>query len=194
MNENIKLKIRKFPKALAELSHSNQFLKISTLSSYGLCALMMMVIFYQASKPAYVLPLAPDASVYKEISKPDAKLEIENAIKEYIKYRYNWSPKTISEQVDKASVFILPPIKKKFNEAMKGVIRFSTEKMVEQRAYPEVTVDLKKSIASVHGDRVTVIQGLKAAGDIHLELSFESGFRTNENPWGVYISREKEFK
>lgn len=192
MNENIKLRIRKFPKALAELSHSNQFLKISTLSSYGLCALMMIVIFYQATKPAYVLPLAPDASVYKEISKHDPKVEIESAIKEYIKYRYNWSPKTISEQVDKASVFILPSIKKKFHEAMTGVIRFSTEKMVEQRTYPEVTVDLKKNIATVLGDRVTVIQGLKAVGDLSLELSYESGPRTKDNPWGIYIMKEVE--
>lgn len=193
MNENIKLKIREFPKALAELSHSNQFLKISTLSAYGLCALMMMVIFYQATKPAYVLTLAPDASVYKEISKPDPKVEIESAIKEYIKHRYNWSPKTISEQVDKASVFILPSIKKKFNEAMKGIIRFSTEKMVEQRVYPyEIKVDKKKKVVLIAGDRITSIQGIKAAGDLHLELAFDFGPRTEINPWGIFVKKEVE--
>lgn len=193
MNENIKLKIRKFPKALAELSHSNQFLKISTLSAYGLCAFMMMVIFYQATKPARVLTLAPDASIYKKISKPDPKVEIERAIKEYIKHRYNWNPKTISEQIDKASIFILPSIKKKFNEAMKGVIRFSTEKMVEQRAYPyEIKVDKKKKIVLIAGDRITSIQGIKAAGDLHLELAFDFGPRTEINPWGIFVKKEVE--
>lgn len=43
------------------------------------------------------------------------------------------------------------------------------------------------------GDRITSIQSLKAAGDLKLELGFESGPRTFVNPWWVFISKEKEF-
>jgi hypothetical protein len=39
---------------------------------------------------------------------------------------------------------------------------------------------------------VTSIQGLKAAGNLKLELTFESGSRTEGNPWGLYISKERE--
>lgn len=77
---------------------------------------------------------------------------------------------------------------------MQNVVRFSSERMVSQRVYPgEIQVDLKKGLATISGDRITSIQGLKAAGDLKLELSYESGPRTTLNPWGVYISKEREF-
>ncbi len=193
MNESIKLKFRKLPKALAELSHSNQFLKMSAFSSYLICGLLTVLLFYQALRPVEVLTLAPDGSVYQETPKPDAKLEVERAVREYLKYRYNWSPKTVKSQVDQARNFILSSTQSAFNSSMKDVVRFSAEKNVSQRVYPvNVSVDLKKSIVTLLGDRITGIQEMKAAGDLRLELSFESGPRTEINPWGVYISKERE--
>ena len=149
MNESIQLKIRKLPKALAELSHSNQFLKMSAFAAYLICGLMMTLLFYQAIKPMTVLTLAPDGSFYKEAPKPDPKIEIERAIREYVKLRYNWTPKTVSSQVDKAGAFILPSTKRAFDTSMQNVVRFSVDKIVAQRAYPfEIQVDLKKSLSS----------------------------------------------
>lgn len=55
-----------------------------------------------------------------------------------------------------------------------------------------IQIDLKNSIAQIIGSRVTAIQNLKAAGELKLQLSFESGPRTKENPWGIYIRQEKE--
>lgn len=195
MNESVKLKLRKLPKALAELSHSNQFLKMSAFSAYLICGLLVTLLFYQAIKPTAVLTLAPDGSYYQEAPKPDPKIEIERAVREYLKYRYNWTPKTVSAQVGKAGDFILSSTKRAFDGSMQNVIRFSVDKIVAQRAYPvEIRVDLKKGIAIIEGDRITSIQGLKAAGDLRLELGFESGPRTEQNPWGVYISKEKEYQ
>lgn len=195
MNESIQLKIRKLPKALAELSHSNQFLKISAFSAYLICGLLITLLFYQAVKPTAVLTLAPDGSFYQEAPKPDPKIEIERAVREYLKYRYNWTPKTVAVQAIKAGAFILPSTKKTYESSMQNVIRFSTEKIVAQRTYAfELQVDLKKSAVKVLGDRITTIQGLRAAGDLQIELDFESGPRTDANPWGIYIAREKEFQ
>jgi hypothetical protein len=39
---------------------------------------------------------------------------------------------------------------------------------------------------------VAAIQGLKAAGNLRLELSFEGGTRTKENPWGLYVSKNEK--
>ena len=76
---------------------------------------------------------------------------------------------------------------------MADIIKFSTSKAVAQRIYPDrVAVDLAKRTASISGDRVTAIQGLKAAGDLRLELTFDSGPRTAQNPWGLYILKERE--
>jgi hypothetical protein len=194
MNESVKLRLRKLPKALAELSHSNQFLKVSTFSLLALIGLMSMVLFYQVTKAPIVLSMAPDGSVYKDAPKPDPKIEVERALREYLKHRYNWTPKTVASSLESARAFILPSTLKVYDSAMQNVVRFSSERLVAQRIYPaEVEVDLKKSLATISGDRITTIQGLKAAGDLKLELSFDSGPRTPSNPWGIYISKEREF-
>lgn len=195
MNESMQLRLRKLPKALAELSHSNQFLKVSTFSLFALCGLLVMVLFYQATKAPVVLSLATDGSVYVDAPKPDPKVEIERAVREYLKHRYNWTPKTVATQVEQSRAFIQPSILKVFDSAMQNVVRFSTERIVIQRIYPvDVEVDMKKGIVMILGDRITSIQGLKAAGDLKLELGFESGPRTEKNPWGIYVSREKDFQ
>lgn len=194
MNESMQLRLRKLPKALAELSHSNQFLKISTFSLFALCGLLVMVLFYQATKAPVILPLAPDGSVYMNAPKPDPKIEIERAVREYLKHRYNWTPKTVTAQVEQSRAFIQPATLKAFDSAMQNVVRFSTERIVTQRIYPvDIEVDMKKGIVMILGDRITIIQGLKAAGDLKLELGFESGLRTDRNPWGLYITKEKEY-
>lgn len=194
MNESMQLRLRKLPKALADLSHSNQFLKISTFSLFALCGLLVLVLFYQATKAPVVLPIAPDGSVYMNAPKPDPKIEIERAVREYLKHRYNWTPKTVAAQVEQSKPFIQSSTLKVFDSAMQNVVRFSTERIVTQRVYPvDVEVDMKKGIVMILGDRITIIQGLKAAGDLKLELGFESGNRTLQNPWGIYISKEKEF-
>ncbi|MGE3263190.1 MAG: hypothetical protein AB7K68_15525 [Bacteriovoracia bacterium] len=113
------------------------------------------------------------------------------------------SERFIAEElrVSRSTIYVLKKrILRKLARQLKGVsmqnvIRFSVDKIVAQRAYPvEIRVDLKKGIAVIEGDRITSIQGLKAAGDLRLELGFESGPRTEQNPWGVYVSKEKEFQ
>lgn len=194
MNESVKLRLRKLPKALAELSHSNQFLKVSTFSLLALTGLMLMVLFYQVTKAPIVLSMTPDGSVYKDAPKPDPKIEVERAVREYLKLRYNWTPKTVAASVESARAFILPSTLKVYDSAMQNVVRFSLERIVTQRVYPaDIEVDMKKGIVMILGDRITIIQGLKAAGDLKLELGFESGPRTQRNPWGLYITKEKEY-
>lgn len=194
MNESVKLRLRKLPKALAELSHSNQFLKLSTFSLLALTGLMLMVLLYQVTKAPIVLSMTTDGSLYKDAPMPDPKIEVERAVREYLKLRYNWTPKTVAANVQNARAFIPPSTLKVYDLAMQNVVRFSSDRLVAQRVYPgEIEVDLKKSLATISGDRITTIQGLKAAGDLKLELSFESGPRTAANPWGVYIASEKEY-
>lgn len=189
----MKLMPARFPRALAELAHSNQFLKISNLISFGLSFLMLILALYQAGKAPTVLTLSPEGLPYIEVKPPKAEEEISLAVRRYIALRYKWEPSTVAERLKAAEVFILPQNRKSFEAAVADVIRFATTKGVSQRAYPDdPRVDLDKKIVTITGDRNTTLQGLKAAGDLRLELSFESGPRTQENPWGIYITKEKE--
>ena len=193
MNQNIQLKIKKLPKALAELSHSNQFMKMSALCSFGICFLLVALCIYLAAKPPVVFSFAPDASVYQNSEMPKAENEVTKAIEAYIEKRYKWNPKTVRNQLDEAKAFIGTPTKQKYESAMVNIIRFSIEKNVSQRVYPyKIHIDLKRKTALIFGDRIMEIQGLKAAGDMNLELAFEFGPRASSNPWGIYIEKEKE--
>lgn len=99
----------------------------------------------------------------------------------------------MKQRLLESEAFVLPGNRRAFQSAAANVIRFSTEKLVSQRVYAEkIDVSLEKKTALISGDRVTLIQGLKAAGNLRLELSFESGPRTRENPWGIYITKERE--
>ena len=193
MNQSIQLKIKRLPKALGELTHSNQFLKMSVFFSYGLCVLMMGAVYLLAAKAPVILSLAPDASVYQSIAAPNPESEVRQAVERYLELRYRWEPKTVAKQIEAAQAFILPGTRKTFEVSTANVVRFSVEKNVAQRAYPEkITVNLDRRTVSISGDRVTSILGLRAAGDLKLELSFDFGPRTAKNPWGIYVSRERE--
>jgi hypothetical protein len=193
MNQSIQLKFKKLPRTLAELTHSNHFLKLSAFYAYGLCILLIGVVYVLASKPPEVLTLTPDAALYERIAEPVRESAVRRAIEEYLELRYRWEPKTVASRIKDAQAFILPATRKTFESSTANIVRFAQEKLVSQRVFPDkVAVNLEKQIVAIQGDRVTSIQGLKAAGDLKLELSFDYGPRTPKNPWGIYVTKERE--
>lgn len=193
MNQSIQLKFKKLPRALAELTHSNHFLKLSAFYAYGLCILLIGVVYVLASKPPEVLTLTPDAALYERIAEPVRESAVRRAVEEYLELRYRWEPKTVASRIKDAQAFILPATRKTFESSTANIVRFAQEKLVSQRVYPDkVVVNLEKQIVAIQGDRVTSIQGLKAVGDLKLELSFEYGPRSAKNPWGIYVIKERE--
>lgn len=193
MNQSIQLKLKKLPQALAELTHSNQFLKLSAFFAYGLCFLLAGVVYVLASKPAQVLTLTPDAALYERIAEPSRESAVRRVVGEYLELRYRWEPKTVAIRIKEAQVFILPATRKTFEASTANVVRFAQEKNVAQRVYANrMQINFEKQTVLIQGDRVTSIQGIVAAGILELELHFDFGPRTKENPWGIYIQRELE--
>lgn len=193
MDTQTKVKQSSFPRILADLKHSNQFLKVFSLSSVVLSILLVCLSLMLALRKPVVLTLTPAAEGLKKTDMPKPEDEIRAAIQAYIDRRYKWEPANVNARLQEAEAFVLPNALRAYRAAVNDVVKFSVEKSVAQRVYAEnVRIDLDRRTASISGDRVTSIQGLKAAGDLRLELSFESGPRTRFNPWGVYISKEKE--
>lgn len=195
MNKEIKLKLAKLPALVGSLSESNQFLKmfsiLAGLIAIVLCVALLLVI----TRPPTVLPISAISAEEFRVSEklPAPEQEVRAAIRRYLDRRYHWSPNDVKNQLAAAEAFILPANAKAYQTAAENVRRFSMEKVVSQKVYPEqIDVNVEKKLVRIRGDRLTEIQGLKAAGSLGLELSFESGPRTKENPWGVYITKEKE--
>ena len=189
----IGLKNSQLPKMVGELLHSNQFLKVFALSALALVFMGLGVSLVMAMKEPMVITLGPDGKSLERTNQPKAEDQVREGIKGYLEKRYQWEPENVTKKLKESEQFITPQALKAFQVAVANVAKFSTEKLVSQKVYPEkIEIDLKKQAALITGDRVTSIQGLKAAGNLKLELTFESGPRTQENPWGLYISKERE--
>lgn len=189
----IALKSSRVPKMMADLIHSNQFLKIFSLMSFVLSIMILMILSYQLSKEPLVLAFNPGGSYLSETSVPDAEVQIQEGLKAYLKFRYRWEPKTIQSQMSESANFVSTSSSKAFWSSVNKIIDFSKEKNVSQKTFPEdLKVDLQNKIALVYGERITTIQGLSASGPLRLKLQFDYGERTEKNPWGVYIVKEKE--
>ena len=192
-SKTIGLKNSQLPKMVGELLHSNQFLKVFALSALALVFMGLGVTFVMAMKEPTVITISPDGKSLERVNQPKAEDQIREGVRRYLEKRYQWEPENVIKKLKESEQFITPQALKAFQVAVANVAKFSTEKIVSQKVYPEkIEIDLKKQTALITGDRVTSIQGLKAAGNLKLELTFENGQRTKENPWGLYISKERE--
>lgn len=189
----VTLKPSAFPKLLADLSHSNQFLKVFAAGGLALSVLLATLTVLAFSRKPVVIALAPHGAVLKGAEMPNPEAEIREAIQSYIERRYNWDKDSVDKHLDSAKVFVASSLISNFQQGVANVRKFSKERAVSQRAYATaIAVDLKRSVATISGDRITEIQGVRAAGALNLELSFQSGPRSQENPWGIYIAKETE--
>ncbi len=189
----INLKNARLPKMIGELMHSNQFLKVFSLSALVIVFMVLGALMVVATKDPLVITLGPDGKALERVSIPKVEDQIQEAIKSYLDKRYHWEPETVVKRLKESESYIQPSSVKAFQGAMTNIVKFSVEKIVSQRVYPSrIDVDMSKKTALITGDRITTIQGMKAAGNLKLELTFESGPRTTENPWGLYIAKERE--
>lgn len=193
VEKKVNLKMPSLPKMIGDFAHSNQFLKAFSISALVLLFMALGVVLVMATKEPMVITLGPDGKAIERTALPKAEDQIREGIKRYLEKRYQWEPENVIKKLKESEDFITPQALKAFQGAVASVAKFSTEKIVSQKVYPEkIEIDLKRNTALVTGERVTSIQGLKAAGNLKLELSFESGPRNQNNPWGLYISKERE--
>lgn len=193
LHKTLTLKSASMPKILADLKHANQFLKVFALIALAILIVESIAVLVLLERRVSIVALDRYAQRFEVLERAIPEKEIEVAIRAYVSERYSWTPSDISRKLDSASQFVSSSLKSKYFESVSKIERFSRDRQVTQRAYiDQIQVDLKNSFALVQGSRVTTIQNLKAAGDLKLQLSFESGPRTKDNPWGIYIRQEKE--
>lgn len=191
--KNIELKSANLPKLLSDLTHSNQFLKLFSMFLFCVTLLSLATTFLLVAKPLTVITLAADGKTMAQTELPKLEDEIKAAITHYLDLRYKWTPQTVKSQLAGAQKMIHSSAIKAYQVAADNLVKFSVEKQVSQRIYAnDIRVDLEKKTALIVGDRISAIQGMNAAGNLRLELSFEYGQRSSENPWGVYFLAERE--
>lgn len=195
MQSNVQIKSLKLPKLLGDLTHSNQFLKMFSFSMAGITVLALLLIFTLVNRAPIVLTLSPTAELINQVNLPSPEKEVQTAMRHYLELRYQWTPEDVKKKLTDVQSMIHASAMKSYLGAVANVVKFSQEKQVSQRVYANnVKVDLDKKIVEIVGDRITSIQSLKATGDLKLELSFDFGPRSKENPWGIYVTKELELQ
>lgn len=182
----------RFPKVMADVLHSNQFLKLFSIYALVLSIITTTAVVYLSSRDPIVITLDSDGKKVPKV-RPSFENMVKECVKSYLEVRYNWSPQTIKSNLNKAESFIYHNALKSYQGSIAKVLKFSVERNVSQILYTDnITIDLNRKVAIVTGNRITAIQGLRAVGAFKLELTFESGTHSINNPWGVYVTQEKE--
>ena len=99
MNTKIKLEAAKLPKALSDLIHSNQFLKLFSIFSVAVSALSLILNLTMMNRAPVILTLAADAKQLEQRDIPKPEDEIKAAIKRYIELRYKWEPNSVKDKL-----------------------------------------------------------------------------------------------
>lgn len=192
MEHHSTLRSAKFPNMMSSLLHSNQFLKMFSFYSLTIALITLIGFICLVNRGPEVITLSTSGILVNE-GKPNLESFIEAAIRQYVEHRYKWTPENVIEKLKSSETFILSSTHKVFEESVSKVARFSKEKLASQKVFiDEVKVNLISKTALITGTRITSIQNLPAAGDLKLELSFDSGPQTKNNPWGIYVTKEKE--
>lgn len=182
----------KFPKMMSDILHSNQFLKMFSFYALILSIVSAVTVIYLITRDPVVITLDSEARELSKV-KPNLEKMVKECVNSYLEVRYNWSPQNIKRNLKEAETFIHQNALKSYQGSISKVVKFGVERNVSQSLYiDKIVIDVNRKVAVIFGNRITAIQGLRAVGAFKLELSFESGTHTQNNPWGVYITQEKE--
>ncbi len=130
----VKLKTTQLPKMLADLTHSNQFLKVFTLASLVLTILMLFAVIFMATKEPTVITLNVDGKNLEKTLLPKAEDQIREGIKKYLEKRYQWEPENVIKKLKESEEFITPTSLKAFQSAVSNVASFQLKKLFHKRS------------------------------------------------------------
>lgn len=118
--------------------------------------------------------------------------EVRRVIASYLRTRHNWEGDQIENQLNQAIRLVDSDFEKEFRKATSEQAKIAKDKKIGQRFYPsELALNLKTNTIRVTGDRILIVDGLRAASALTLEIGFRLGLRTASNPEGVFVTSEK---
>ena len=186
---------RKWFEVWGDEEAQNCLLKYLLLLFTGLCIAQLVVIAVYSFKKPLIISVTTEESRPIEYKEPDANAlvkELIRAIKKYLGARHNWDWNTIEARTKDAAQYISPDFRNKYLVSVQEQVRLAKERQVSQRLYSDdPEVDMKKKTVLVRAERILIVNGIRAAQALNLELGFALGTRSEKNPEGVFITSEK---
>ena len=119
--------------------------------------------------------------------------ELRRWAKQYVETHYNWNYDSIEKAHAEAAKYVSTKFVKSFLAANSEQAKLAHEKKITERIYiaGDILVDSKALAVRVVTDRIFSIEGLRVANPMTLDIGFEYGPRTLQNPEGIYVISEK---
>ncbi|MGE4232073.1 MAG: VirB8/TrbF family protein [Bacteriovoracia bacterium] len=185
---------RKYFEVWGEEEAQNVFLKwllliVSTLLVSAITALLILAL----RKPVLIGIEKEDTKVF-QVAPPSPELlkqELVRTLKEYVQRHYTWDAQTVEKAHVDASKYVSERYQKAFQAANADQVRMAKEKKVKQTVHiVDLYVDTKALKSRINLDRILSVEGVRAVTSLVLDISFEYGPRTENNPEGIYIVSE----
>lgn len=172
----------------------NQILKGLTALLIALVAIESVALVILALRKPVLIAVSSTETKVLAAAPPNAELleqETRRVVSAYIKARHTWEWNQIEAKLKEAVRFVDSDFERAFKKATAEQIRMAQEKKISQTFYPsEITVDVENRKATVKGERILMIDGLRAANSMTFELGIRLNTRNATNPEGVYITSE----
>ena len=173
----------------------NHFLKAILVFFVSLCCTQSVALVILALRKPPIFAVSQTESRILTVTPPKAELlgaELKRVVTSYISARYSWEWEKIEETFGTAAKFVAPDFTKRFTAANQDQIHMAKEKKVSQRFYiSDMNLDLPTKTVRVTGDRILLVEGLRATNPLIVEVQFDYAARTEVNPEGIYVVGEK---
>lgn len=161
----------------------------------ALFVIQTVVICVLASRHMPLVAVSEDASAIFAPARPTQQMlenEVARVVKKYVALHHNWDPESISKNFDLASQMVADGFQKQFLAANQGQLRLSREKKLAQRFYvAEFKLNSTTRTINIAGDRILLVEGLRAATPMNIEIQYEFQSRSEKNPEGVVVASER---
>jgi hypothetical protein len=172
----------------------NQMLKGLLAFVLSLLAVESISLVCLALRRPVIIAVSSEATKVLAASPPQAEIlqnEVRRVVTSYINQRHSWDYSNIETNITAASKLVGQNYSRKFLQATSDQVKLAKSKKLSQRFYiSNIAIDEKAHVARVSGDRVLVIDTLRAVNPMTLEIGYEVSDRTTDNPEGVYVTSE----
>ena len=187
---------RKYFEIWGEEKSQNSILKGVLLFSIVINIVLTISITILSSKKPFIVSIKNHKTrtleITKNIPKKFIEKEVKNTIANFIHLRHNFSYKDIDKKIMKASRLVLRSTRSRFIKKNEAQLKAIKKKKIIQRFYLSrpIFVDLRKKEVIVKGDRILIVESLRATEAMTFKLNYTFGSRNTRNLEGVYITKE----
>lgn len=173
----------------------NRFLKALLVFFVTLCTTEATALVVLALRKPELIAVTPSETRVLAIVPPKPDLleaEVRRTVSGYVAARHNWEWAKVDDGFGAAARFVEAGFVKKFLDATREQAKLAKEKKLSQRFHvADLKVDIKTKTARVQGDRILIVDGLRATNPMTVDVQFEYGARSETNPEGIYVIGEK---